>query len=198
MNPSILKIQHELDKMNGWLEPARAVKMYELVRALHPDNCLEIGVFAGRSLIAQALGLKDNGHGKIYGIDPWMVEPCLEGEANDANKKWWGDVDLKKIHDECLDSIWSWGVQDQVVVIQARSQDCHQIIPACDIMYIDGNHNEIASCRDVELYLPKLKQNGYLWFDDVDWPTTKKAIGMIEQKCKLHTDGGKYRLYCKI
>jgi len=54
-----------------------------------------------------------------------------------------------------------------------------------DILHIDGNHEEISSCRDVELYVPKLKTGGYLWFDDANWKETKKAINLIENTYKL-------------
>jgi hypothetical protein len=152
----------EIPKMNGWISPERAVQMYEIVLALQPEVIVEIGVFAGRSLIAQAIGLKENKHGRIYGIDPWKAQACLEGQSEQKHIDWWSAVNLHQIHNECVDSIWRFGVQSHVVLLQAGSQDCHQIIPQTDMMYIDGNHSEIASCRDVRLYLPKLKQNGFL------------------------------------
>ena len=197
MSPKEL-IHRVVPTMNGWTTAERCGEMYDLVLSVGAETLVEIGVFAGRSLISQALALKQLGRGKIYGIDPWRVESALEGETDPKNIEWWTSVsNIGKIHDECVDAVWKHQVEDFVVLIQARSQDCHQIIPPCDILYIDGNHNEACSCRDVQLYVPKVKQNGYIWFDDTDWAVTQKALKMLERDCVLHTDSGKYRLYVK-
>ena len=187
-----------IPKMNGWTSPERCVQMYDIAMAIKPKVIVEIGVFAGRSLIAQAMALRDLGGGKIYGIDPWRVEAAIEGMQEQRAIDWWKNVaNIGRIHDECVEAVWKCNLQDYVVLLQCRSHDCHSIIPMCDILYIDGNHEEVSSCRDVELYIPKLRQNGYLWFDDADWPQTQKALAMIDKKCALHTDYGKYRLYAK-
>lgn len=187
-----------IPKMNGWTSHERCVQMYDTAMAIKPSVIVEIGVFAGRSLISQALALRDLGNGKIYGIDPWRVEAALEGMKNQSDIDWWTNVsNIGKIHDECVETIWRLGLQDYVVLLQCRAHDCHSIIPHCQILYIDGNHEEISSCRDVQLYVPKLTHNGYLWFDDADWPQTQKALAMLDKMCVLHTDFGKYRLYVK-
>jgi len=56
-----------------------------------------------------------------------------------------------------------------------------------DILHIDGNHEEESSCKDVELYLPRVKKGGYVWFDDANWHQTQKAINLLQNKfnCKL-------------
>lgn len=191
-------ILETIPKINGWTTPERCVQMYETAMAIKPSVIVEIGVFAGRTLISQALALRDLGRGKIYGIDPWRAEASLEGMKNQADIAFWGNAaNIRRIHDECVNAVWKIGLQDYVVLLQCRAHDCHSIIPMCDILYIDGNHEEVSSCRDVQLYVPKLKQNGYLWFDDADWHQTQKALAMLNKICTLHTDYGHYRLYVK-
>lgn len=187
-----------INGMGGWLSPDRAVEMYRLVRETRPDWVCEIGVFAGRSLIANALGLADNKHGRMIGIDAWRPQTCVEGDHADADARWWSRVDLHAVHRNCMETVWRLGLAERVTIIRSASQDCADIIPSgLGVLYIDGNHSELASCRDVELYLPKVKLGGFVWADDTDWLTTKKAQCMMDKDCELVKDAGNYRLYKK-
>jgi len=188
----------------GWLDPARGIEMAELVLATEPQTIVEIGVFGGRSLIAQALALKQIGKGRIFGIDPWKQSDALEGETP-ANRDWWQkNVDLHAIHRGAMESIWRLGLDDYVTIIRAASQRLPKLFAGgIDILNLDSNHSEVASCRDVELYLPQLNTNGYIWMDDLDWQddggklTMKKAEGMVLSQCVQVRRNGHYGLYCK-
>jgi predicted O-methyltransferase YrrM len=187
-----------LPTSEGWLSLERAYEMYDLVRQIQPAYVVEIGVFGGRSLIAQALALKDIGKGKIIGIDPWKKETAVTAQPDDDQAAWWRDnVDYYRIHQGCMEAVWKFSLDRFVNIIRASSQECADLIPRCDIIYIDGGHSEESSCRDVEIYLPKVKQNGSIWFDDADWKTTQKALAMLDAKCKMVRDCVSYRLYCK-
>ena len=43
--------------MNGWCDPTKANHIFDTVFERNPKVCVELGVFAGRSLIAFALAL---------------------------------------------------------------------------------------------------------------------------------------------
>jgi len=180
----------------GWTTPERGIEMAELVLETKPETIVEIGCFGARSTIAMALALRENGKGKIYTIDPWKKEAALEGE-NQANQAWWNSVDLHDIHKKAMEAIWRNGLDEYVTVIRNTSQAVAPLFDdfSCNLLVLDGNHSEVASCRDVELYLSKLKYNSPLWFDDSDWPSTQKALKMIEEYCDLKKDGGNYRIY---
>jgi hypothetical protein len=186
-----------LPTMEGWLTTERAHEMYDLVRQMNPSYIVEIGVFGGRSLIAQAMALRDCGGGKIIGIDPWKKDTAVVAQTDAAQADWWANLDYYKIHQGCMDVIWKLNLDSFVNIIRSGSENCHQLVPACDILYIDGGHSEEFSCRDVQWYLPKVKQNGYIWFDDADWLSTQKAIGMLKEQCVLVKDCGNYLLFCK-
>jgi cephalosporin hydroxylase len=181
--------------LEGWTTPARGMEMAELVLRTRPNTIVQIGVFGGRSLIAQAMALRHNGKGKIYGIDPWKVDAALEGE-NPDNKSWWSKVDLEAIHRGAMRAIWEYGLDDWVVILRARSEHSVKLFAGgIDILEIDGNHSEVASCRDVNLYAPMLNQGAYVHFDDADWPSTQKALELLENWCTLEKDSGHTRLY---
>lgn len=189
-------ITRDIPLMEGWLCPERGLEMAELILDTRPQVVVEIGVFGGRSLVSQGLALKEIGEGKIYGIDAWKREVTYEGES-EANKDWWAKVDMNDIHRKAMEALWNHGLDEFAIVLRCASQFCHDLFPAIDIIYIDGCHSEVASCRDVELYLPNVVQGGWLWLDDVDWVSTKKAQAMVEEKCDVMKDGGTYRLYRK-
>ena len=54
-----------------------------------------------------------------------------------------------------------------------------------DILHIDGNHTEDSAYFDAVHWLPKVKQGGYIWFDDVNWSTTNKAVRYMKDYCTL-------------
>jgi len=42
-----------------------------------------------------------------------------------------------------------------------------------------------------------VKQNGWVWADDMDWGSTRKARQMFVDSCKVVNDNGNYMLFCK-
>ena len=191
---SIIKEVNELD---GWTTPERAIEMAGLVVEHKPEICVEIGVFGGRSLIPTALALRENRHGTVFGIDPWKTEAALEAE-NEANKSWWqNNVNLDEIHTKTMRAIWRLELDPWAVIIRARSEHVPMLFGMVDWLLIDGNHSEVASCRDVKLYLPMVSSGGIVVMDDLDWPTTRKAGEMIEAECDRIGGDGHYGIFVK-
>ena len=174
--------------------------MRNLIWKVKPDVCVEIGVFAGKSLINTALALKENGHGVVYGIDPWRKETALAGtELTMEDPAFWDTIDLDAVHWDCMRAIWQHEVEKHAIVIRAASLDCHQLfsLRTVDILYVDGGHTEKASCADVACYIGKVKHGGHIWLDDTNYASLKAAIELVERQCVLVKDFGHCRLYKK-
>lgn len=179
---------NNIKKINGWCSDQKIEKMINLIIDKKPTNLVEIGVYAGKSLICQALALKENGFGKIYGIDSWNVQDCIEFENDATALDWWKTVDLEYIYQDCVKNIKENEVENYIQIIREKSNVyIKKMNYEIDILHIDGNHCNLSSCRDVDLYLPKVKSGGYIWFDDALWATTQDAIKLIETQynCKL-------------
>ena len=176
-------ISNLVTTLQGWCSIEKALEMARLILEKHPTNVVEIGVFGGRSLIPQALALRENGKGIIYGIDSWHTVDTLEGNLSDADKTWWRDnVDLNGIHAGCMTAVWAAGVDAHCIIIRAASQHVPKLFPGgIDILHVDGCHSEESSVRDLNLYLPQMKRDGLVWFDDSSWPTTQKALGVLRE-----------------
>lgn len=187
-------IREFVGSAQGWTTPERCVEMADLILNNDVNLAVEIGVFGGRTFISQALAMKEKGKGRIYGIDPWKVEPALEGE-NAANQGWWKMVDFHDVYKRCIEAVWRYGLDEHAITIRACGQHCPQLFDHIDILNVDANHSEVASCRDVQLYVPKVRKGGYVWMDDCDWPSTQRAQEIIKQWCVIEKDCTKYRLY---
>lgn len=192
----------------GWCSEEKATAMYELTRSQNPRLCVEIGVFGARSLAVTAMALrdaqKDGGiGGVVWGIDPWTKDAALHNEMDQANREWWEKVDLDSVREAGLrrigiDGLWPW-----TRVIVSKAGDAAMLFCLIDWLHIDGNHNEECSTNDVLLWAPKVRKGGYIWFDDVDWPQTQRALAILENGLARRVrdiqsaQGGLARLYVK-
>lgn len=175
---------------HGWCNEAKSLALAKY--AWDSKVCVEIGVYAGKSLIAQAIALQEaNQGGIIYGIDPWKKEPALEGEMAKADADWWSKLDYHEIHRHAVEAVWRLALDNRVVLLRTTSDMASLLFNASDplrnidLLHIDGNHSEQSSMADVERWLPRLSTGGILAMDDTDWPSTRKAVEMIESCCQF-------------
>jgi predicted O-methyltransferase YrrM len=160
------------DKIPGWCTLEKAEKMMQLIYDTHPTLCVEIGVFGGSSIYPTAKALKYLRAGVVYAIDPWATGECLEGyEPEDANYQWWGSVDLSLVYQNFRQMLITYGLTNHCKVLRMSSQQAVSEFDdeSIDILHIDGNHTENVVFSDIQLFLPKVKKGGYIWFDDVHW-----------------------------
>lgn len=183
------------EDLPGWPMPQREAQMAQLILDTRPNIVVELGVYGGRSLIPQSLALKYNGFGHIYGIDAWDAETVAKnaalGEDPITQKQ------LNIAYTACLDRIKELDLVRWATLLPWDSHEETEGFGNIDILNIDAGHSDQSSCRDVEVWLPRVRRGGFIWFDDVQWPSVKKALGMIEQHCEIESDQGLYRLYRK-
>lgn len=173
-----------ISKLDGWCDQGRANMLIDLVLNHRPKVCVEIGVFGGRSLIAMGFALQHLGHGGyITGIDPWSVEAAIEGES-EKNVEWWSQsVDLEKIYANFAQNIINLKLTYHCRWIRAKAEEVAAIYPenSINLLSLDGNHSELASTREVQMWLPRIAPQGVIVIDDTDWTTQAKAIQMIRE-----------------
>lgn len=177
-----------INSLEGWCTEDKMQKLYDLIINVKPTFLVEIGVFGGKSLLSQAFALKENNKGIIHGVDSWKSSDCIVGMTNDDAIYWWKTLDYDKIYSGCVNAILNNNLEKYVQLHKMTSEEYSKTIDyEIDVLHIDGNHEEESSCKDVEMYLPKVKKGGYIWFDDANWHQTQKAINLIENKfeCKL-------------
>lgn len=174
----------------GWCTVAKACEMADLITHVRPTVCVEIGVYGGRSLIPQAIALRELGYGVIVGIDPWSSEAATEGTSDPQNEEWWRQQNFGAIRGYTEESIRRLGLERHCITLPWRSENAQLLFQphSIDILHIDGNHTELASVRDVNTWFPRMKPGGHIWFDDINWSTTQKALSLLDGCCERVKD----------
>ena len=179
-------INHYLPSQEGWTTPERGREMAERILETKAKVIVDIGVFAGRSTIAMGFAARELVTSHVYGIDPWKIEAQIEGDTVSENARWWKESsNLEYAHKQTMIVIWAHRLDQWVTIIRNASQYVHQLFTEIDFLNIDGSHTEVCSCRDVNLYVPKLRSGHYLMFDDCDWGSTQAALKLVDEQCDL-------------
>jgi len=195
-NPETLKKYMLFQKklVHGWCSDEKSTKMLDLILSTKPRVCVEIGVYGGSSIFPTALGLKYNRHGKVYAIDPWSNDDCIQFHKDgDPNKKFWGTIDLEAVYASYTNMLNKFKLNKFVNTLRMTSEKALKLIPDhIDILHIDGNHQEEACYYDTTHFFSKVKIGGYIWFDDAGWydsiqkkRTTKKSLDYLLNYCEL-------------
>lgn len=170
----------------GWCCPEKAIAMMDLIHEVRPEVCVEIGVFGGSSIYPTASALKFLNQGIVYAIDPWQTSSCIEGYTpENPNYQWWSHLDLEQIYLDFLKMLRRFQIHPYCEVLRMKSDEALSFFAdeSIDILHIDGNHTEEIALTDAQMYLPKVKKGGYIWFDDVNWPTTRFALAFLAPYC---------------
>ena len=189
--------------MQGWCCEEKQEDLFHYIDLYNCKKGLEIGVFGGSSFIRAGMMFKANG-GKITGIDPYCAEDSNRYDEEGANKEWWRTVDYEKIKVGCLLAIQTFGLKKVCDLLVTNSDDyCDKVEDnSLDFIHIDGNHTEVQSTLDCELYLPKLKVGGILVMDDIEWESVRKARQWLNEHCKMlverNINGNSWGVYEKI
>lgn len=183
--------------MHGWCTVEKAKRMAALTYGA--SLCVELGVFGGRSLIATALALRDQGFGRVDGIDPYTKEAVVDGTNDRANDEWWQSLDLEAIARAAQGALDRLALNGYAQIIRTTSHMAAAMYTdkAIDVLHQDSNHSEEVSCAEVELWTPKIKPGGLWIFDDAHWPSTQRAQRMLLELGfeERENYGGQWKIY---
>jgi len=170
-------------RLEGWATMEKAIALMTTAWSIRPFVAVEIGVWAGRSLLPVALVMRETGMGTIHAIDPWNPNASAEG-YDKVNADWWTNSAnhdyAKKQFDEMISQA---GLFHIVRTHQKRSDDVEppEVI---DLLHIDGQHTQQAR-RDVARFGSRVRVGGFCFMDDVDWvidgvPSVRQATCDLE------------------
>ena len=174
-------LQHQ-HLIAGWCSREKAEKMMDLILETQTTICVEIGVFGGASIYPTALALNYRGAGVVYAIDPWATAECTKGyEPDHPNYHWWNQVNLEQVFQGFKHMLNAFSLNPYCHILRMTALEALSTFEdnSIDILHIDGNHTEASALADIQLYFPKVKSGGYIWFDDANWPTTQKGLAFL-------------------
>lgn len=197
------QIEETTGSITGWCSLEKAFTLASIVMASRPKLCVEIGVWAGKSLVPVALACREIGYGKVIAIDPWKAEASVEGQLHPADREWWSNQshhDL--IFDQFNQTLATLKLRNIVEVIRKTSDEVEPP-KEIGICHIDGNHADQA-IRDVERYAPNIVPGGYLVLDDLGWSTgsvgraIEKLPALGFQELFRQTQGDQWAVFQKV
>lgn len=175
-------VEQIVPQLPGWSTNKKAMLLYSLVVTHKPSLTVDLGTFGGRTCFPMAYAHKELNHGFCVGIDPWRAEACLEGLNDEANADWWTNkVDLEVIYRGFMIQILAHGLTPYTNILRMKSEEAVTLFTNQEVfvLSLDGNHSELKSCQDVQLWAPRIQQGGYIVFDDSNWPTTQAAQRLL-------------------
>lgn len=181
------RIVHNLSALEGWCTASKACRLADAILVTKARVVVEVGIFGGRSLIPMAMACDFQGQGVVWGIDPWRKDDCCEGENVKENDAWWRSLNLERIYRGFVQRVLEHDLTGRCNWLRGTAEFFAPLFPrkSIDVLHIDGNHSEKKSVEDVKLWLPKVRKGGYIFFDDIAWPTTAKAVKLLKTQCKL-------------
>jgi hypothetical protein len=183
----VIYLYEEYDRKypNGWgwcsLDKAGCFIDYvdELFKIKNrPITCVEIGVYAGKSLFPVAIHLFNENSGKIIGIEPWSNEEATK-DYSDQNFEFWNNVDMEEIQTIFYSILNDFFHLEDHIEIRKESSDETRPIQDIDFLYIDGQHTKQV-LKDIDKFATEVTKNGYCVVDDVNWDT--EAMEQVPNK----------------
>jgi predicted O-methyltransferase YrrM len=134
---------------------------------------LELGTYDGQSSVRMIPTIeKNNGH--YIAIDWFYGTKNPSWETKNSNPHYYDpnqsdDTYARFIHNISV-AVNNPNWQEVVTVLRGRSDEVYNQVEdnSLDILIIDGDHRYSAVIKDIELYLPKLKNGGIIAFDDCE------------------------------
>ncbi len=180
----------EMSAITGWCSDEKALLIMDLIKKNKFHCCVELGVFAGKSLFPIANALQYNKFGIVYGIDPWNALEAVNGFTKDnLNYTWWSAIDFDALYRQTLNLINQKNRLHYCKIIRQSSQNALSLFEneSIDFIHIDANHNEDYVLQDVTGYFSKLKNNGYLLLTDPNWYSMRSALIFLMERADLIT-----------
>lgn len=177
----------------GGCSPEKAYLLAWLICRYSLKTTLDIGVYRGRSLFPQALAHAKFTGGIVYGVDPWDAAQAKEldviEELRERIDKFVGQTDFEKIYQQVLLMSQRFHYEDHCSILRKTSADAARFFETQGVLFglihIDGNHDTNIVMKDVELYLPLLKSNGFIVLDDISWESVKPAYQTLMTRLRL-------------
>jgi predicted O-methyltransferase YrrM len=140
---------------------------YGLVRTLRPKHVVVIGSGYGFSVTCLALGLRDNGKGRLSFVDPsYSILAHGPFHTVGGTSQWDDEAKVER-------RLARFGVADRVRHYRMRSAEFFErydglALPEIDVAFIDGNHRYDEVRHDFLSSLKRMRKNGYLCLHDTN------------------------------
>lgn len=183
---------------NSWCSAEKINLLLDLTLITRPKVCVEVGACIGSSVLPVAATLKYLKSGNLYAIDAWSNEVAVRNlDLDDANRAWWSTVNMNDIFSSYQHLINHFNVQDYCITIKKPSEVAVNDVDNIDFLHLDGDYSAVGSVQDVNLYLPKVRNGGYILISNIftmvkgQAPKLKAFLALFEScdvVCEIERD----------
>lgn len=146
-------IWSHIREIPGWLTEQETYAITALAR--NASSYAELGLFAGRSFLAAALSIKDNG--RIFGVDRALLHSLSVDQVEVLTTQYQSQCDMSLSLDSTIDVVRRLRPDVSVQLYEMETTDAAAVLPDVDLLFIDASHEYDAVKRDIELYVSKTK-----------------------------------------
>jgi predicted O-methyltransferase YrrM len=174
----------------------------ELIAALRPRIIVEVGTWKGASAIHMAQEAKRHGiRTEIICVDTWLGSAGTILRRDETFRSLRHRHGYPQLYYQFLANVVHAGADDVIVPLPQTSDNAARILEELEIrpnlVYLDAAHDGAAVRRDLESYLPLLREPGALFGDDFverHRPGLVRAVREFasDHGLRLHSDREKF------
>ncbi len=150
---------------------------------------VEIGVYKGKSFLPLACVIKQN-KGLSIGIDPYISSCAREYDIDEDKQiiidKFIDSIDFEQIYKEVLEKKETFELSSGCIIIRETSENAYEYLKdvklEIDMLHIDGNHDISYVELDAKKYIPMVRDNGFVIFDDIDWDSVNTVYKKYKEQ----------------
>ena len=161
-------MDHFYENIDGWFD-FQDIYREVVEKAESPAHFVEIGSWKGKSAAFMAVEIINSGKYIYFYVVDHFQGSLEHQEDQDVKSGQLIDV-FKKNIEPVKDVITICPMTSKMAVEQFQNN-------SLDFVFIDAAHEYEAVKKDIELWLPKIKQGGLIAGDDYQtWPGVKQAV----------------------
>jgi len=163
-----------------------AAKLMDFVHEKECKTCVEIGSFGGGLTYPIAKALNFQKQGVLYAVDAWDREAALEGVEDLWQIKQLGSINYGGVYRNFQNLLNQTSINTCCITMPRRPQEAASSFndQSIDLLLMNQINSSKQNLENVILYLPKVKDEGYVWVYKAEQPANAKAIAYLMKHCK--------------
>lgn len=130
----------------------------------------ELGLSYGRTFLHL---LKHVPNLTLIGVDLWAPQPGNPGPEDYVG--WPHEQNERRVREGAKE------FGGRAVIYKMRTDEAAALVPdgSLDFIFIDADHSAEAVRRDIELWSPKVRKDGWICGHDINWPSVREVVEQL-------------------
>lgn len=151
--------------------PRQAVALYGFLKDYKPQVGVELGVFLGETFFY----LLDNmPQLHLIGIDLW--KPIEWGDTKDDGYRSYDDFPLENYYTDVIKKSKNYGKRASILRMDTVEASSYVEDNSIDFVFIDADHTYEGVRRDIQAWMPKIKESGFICGHDIHIEGVERAV----------------------